>query len=252
MSIRKLQSEYEATQQTTQEHLLMLQQVVADGLPLDDEAEATLHIRLEQLRSTYREIYHLTASVTGPAAPAESDGRMKSLIALYEEKCGEKVQDSLLRFVSVRSLEERYQVPLMPLQERAQQILASLASGNVIDANEAVVAAAQLFLEALDMVNLDSEEGDAILDQLLTYFSPIIPRGLSLGKYGMADATTLDRNESESIIVTQPDIAPPADDTKRSIEEDIPPSDESADSPPISQPIFDGGDVVFGLFPSRR
>ena len=247
MLIRKLQSEYEATQQTTQEHLLMLQQVVADGLPLDDEAEATLHVRLEQLRSTYREIYHLTASVTGPTAPAESDGRIKSLIALYEEKCGEKVQDSLLRFVSVRSVEERYQVPLMPLQERAQQILASFASGNVIDENEAVVAAAQLFLEALDMANLDSEEGDTILDQLLTYFSPIIPRGLSLGKYGMADATTLDRNESEPIIVIQPDIEQnPTDDTQLPIEEDIPPTDEPADSPPISQPIIiDGGDVIF-------
>ena len=101
--------------------------------------------------------------------------------ALINKKIKE-IEITLSRFISVQSLIAKYAIALEPLQKEAKALIGRIGDGDISDIEEITEEAAgpELFMKALDCEDLNTDDGNDMLDNLIDNFSyPLyVTRGL--------------------------------------------------------------------------
>lgn len=123
------------------------------------------------------------------------------------------VKKQLKRYISVQSLVSKLALALEPFQKDAEALLERINSGEVnsVDEISEEIAGPQLFMQALEYEDLNTDEGTDILDSLEEHYSypSRITRGLSGKSYFIPD--NVDDNEDEQS--DEQDLAKEAKDT---------------------------------------
>lgn len=118
----------------------------------------------------------------------------------------EAARDSLQQFVEVKALAETYSEALYPYQEKAKELLKTLSA----DAFEGIghigelTAGPELFLQAMRIEDLDSDEALDLLDELGEYYKNRVVNGLARRKYYLDEIETVEDSEPEIVDVTTP------------------------------------------------
>ena len=107
------------------------------------------------------------------------------------------------RFISVQSLIAKYTIALEPLQKEAKSLLDRINNGDVTDMDEISegVEAPELFMKALDCDDLNTDEGNDMLDSLIDDYSyPLyVTRGLLSKSYYVPE------NPEETVVEEETD-----------------------------------------------
>lgn len=102
-----------------------------------------------------------------------------------------EIEETLTRFISVKSTIVKYTTALEPLQKEARSLLLRIGMGDFIDFDKIVLEAAgpELFMRALECEDLNTDEGFDMLDSLLEkYDYPLyVTRGLSTHSYSVSE-----------------------------------------------------------------
>ncbi len=138
----------------------------------------------------------------GSPVSAYYDAIKNSRVALVNEKIKE-IENTLLHFVSVQSLIARYAVALEPLQKEAKALLGRIGDGDISDIDEITEEAAgpELFIKALDCENLNTDDGNDMLDNLIDNFSypSYVIRGLLSKSYFIPDVSEIGKKSTDKI-----------------------------------------------------
>jgi len=114
-----------------------------------------------------------------------------------------EIEKTLERFISVQSLIAKYTLALEPLQKEAKSLLDRINNGDVTDMDEISegVEAPELFMKALDCDDLNTDEGNDMLDSLIDDYSyPLyVTRGLLSKSYFVPE------NPEETVVEEETD-----------------------------------------------
>lgn len=188
-------------------------------IPSGEQVDA-LKERLEQLQAAYRamrEQAELLCAQEAANAEARGTPSLYTYASMVEKarraQHREELVRSLQRFLRLASPVPAYDDALAPYREEAQRLLgrfrSSDASGRLDEERVRRTEEFQLFLQAVDFEEFESEQATEVLDRLETAFTAKTQRGLILKKYAVMDA---------------PVSAPPS--------KSAPPPPESAPQPP--------------------
>lgn len=185
--------------------------LVDSGIAPDDTSIEKLGESLSNLRESYLDIRLIAEdrcpslktsaelSVSDYADAINQAESLRMVEVRYEE-----VMDLLTRFVSIVADSDDYSEEILPFQNDARELMkVSYVQGDegLIDSLEDRSTPQRLFLQALEIDDLSTEEGERALDQL-TMFSRKATRGLIFHKYrigenGDARAGSIDDRASD-------------------------------------------------------
>lgn len=104
-----------------------------------------------------------------------------------------EIKDKLGMFISVQSLTESFSYALEPFQKEAEELLTSFGNSEIKDISNISgdIEGPELFLRALNCEDIDSDEGNELLDALEAYYPSRVTRGLSKQIYFLSEEDTL-------------------------------------------------------------
>jgi len=115
-----------------------------------------------------------------------------------------EVQNVLKRYISVQSLVAKLSLALEPFQKDAESLLTRIIQGEIESVEEIndEIAGPQLFMKALECEDLNTDEGNDMLDSLEEKYSypSRVTRGLSSRSYFVSEDAFQNRQETENII----------------------------------------------------
>lgn len=103
----------------------------------------------------------------------------------------ERAEAILKRFLKVRSHIAEYEAALSPFKEKAADVLNELSEEN-IDIIVSATKAPELFLEALDIDNINGPEGFRVLGEINKHYPMQIQWGLAGGQYFIDESVEKD------------------------------------------------------------
>lgn len=131
--------------------------------------------------------------------------------ALINKKIKE-IEITLSRFISVQSLIAKYAIALEPLQKEAKALIGRIGDGDISDIEEITEEAAgpELFMKALDCEDLNTDDGNDMLDNLIDNFSyPLyVTRGLLSKSYFISDDSKTEGKSTDKITIKQDNSKP--------------------------------------------
>lgn len=129
-----------------------------------------------------------------------------SKFALINKKIKE-IEITLSRFISVQSLIAKYAIALEPLQKEAKALLGRIGDGDISDIEEITEEAGgpELFMKALECEDLNTDDGNDMLDNLIDNFSyPLyVTRGLLSKSYFIPDDSKTEEKSIDKITIKQ-------------------------------------------------
>jgi len=147
-----------------------------------------------------------------------------------------EIEMTLTRFISVQSLIAKYTIALEPLQKEAKSLLDRISNGEGLDIDEISEGAEgpELFMKALACDDLNTDEGNDMLDSLIDDFSypSYVTRGLLSKSYfvsenGEETAVTVEPIEIEKTEEKQEDNSEEISETKDEKTEEVDDKHES-------------------------
>lgn len=191
--VEQMLAEYHFLAVNVENNLKFMLSLVAEGRVPSQESISTLNIALDDLSKKYMSIKDIANGIDADQATKIVDGTVFEYAQLIE-KCHNlqikerlaEIETQMRRFISVKSLVEKYGNALLPFQKEAENLLKELGQISTGDIPETIlqVAANQtLFLHAVECDVFDDTEDEELLDSLDDIFTPIITRGLIRKKY---------------------------------------------------------------------
>lgn len=198
LSIDELVNEFNDCAHVSSAKLEAILATISEGRVPGKEDCAELNDAINQLRSRYESISELAVSEllkdeipeVGSSVTAYYEALKNSKSAALKGKLQE-IEKTLARFLSVQSLVAKYKIALEPLQKEAKALLDRIDNGDVADIEEIAEEAAgpELFIKALECEDLNTDEGNDMLDSLIDNFSyPLyVTRGLLSKSYFVSE-----------------------------------------------------------------
>lgn len=109
----------------------------------------------------------------------------------------EKAETILQKFLKVRSLIAEYETAISPFKEKAAGVLDEMAEEN-IDKLFPETKAPELFLEALELENINSPDGFKLLGEINKYYPMQVQWGLAGGQYFIDENAKTEKVEAFS------------------------------------------------------
>ena len=185
MDIRDLTYDVQTELKNAEEKLSSILNTIRDGIAPINSDYAGLEKELTHLRSGYDEIRKICAAGNDPDLP------VREYLERYERDTLASFERIVRQFLSVTSLSDTYLQALVPYQEKAEQILAQIQAGVNDSALQASITAQELFLQTIIMEedNEESDETEALYDQLAELYSNKVYRGLLKNSYFIPNGT---------------------------------------------------------------
>lgn len=114
----------------------------------------------------------------------------------------EKAETILQKFLKVRSLIAEYETAISPFKEKAAEVLDEMSEEN-IDKLFPETKALELFLEALELENINSPEGFKLLGEINKYYPMQVQWGLAGGQYFIDENAKTEKVEAYSEIASE-------------------------------------------------
>lgn len=160
--------------------------VIAEGrVPAKEDMEQ-LNSIVNSLRQRYIDIRdEAERLLPGDELPEEGAPAISYIEAVANSTAARlaEMRSALEQFVSVQAIAELYAKKLKPYQDKALQLLMDEKADTDIDTLSVETEGPRLFLQALMLENLDTEEGNTLLDLVDLYYPPTITRGLAARKF---------------------------------------------------------------------
>lgn len=194
LSIDELVNEFNECAHVSSVKLEEILATISEGKVPGKAVCTELNNVINQLRSKYESISKLAASELledeipedGSSVTAYFEALKNSKSAALKGKLNE-IEKTLAKFLSVQSLVAKYTIALEPLQKEAKALLDRIDNGEISDIEEIAeeVAGPELFIKALECEDLNTDEGNDMLDSLIDNFSyPLyVTRGLLSKSY---------------------------------------------------------------------
>ena len=207
---------------STQERLTDIMSLLTDKRIPSKEELASLDGEFKALRISYEDAVALAkARLLEEELPPAGSGLKEYAIAVETSSAAlikqqiEKAEMILTRFTKIHAKLSEYALALKPYQDAAYDLLKELSEENIEDATTATVAQ-EVFLDVIDVENIHSPEGVALLEEVSRHYPPQVQWGLAGHQYYFDTSNNDDiRVESE-----QEDIAAPAHKGSEGIEID--------------------------------
>ena len=211
LNIDELLKEFNTYAESSKSKLEEMLAIISDGrIPSVAERQ-----ELDQVIESLCEKYE---DVCGVAERELQDGELPeegSSISIYYEALKNsksaqlknqlnEVQNILKRYISVQSLVANLSLALEPFQKDAESLLNRINDGEIQSVEEIheEVEGPQLFMKALDCEDLNTDEGNEMLDSLEEKFSypSRVTRGLSSKSYFVPEESVADETKTEQTI----------------------------------------------------
>lgn len=198
LSIDELVNEFNDCAHVSSAKLEAILATISEGRVPGKADCAELNDAINQLRSRYESISELAASeLLEDEIPEDGSPITVYYEALKNSKSAalkgklQEIEKTLARFLSVQSLVAKYTIALEPLQKEAKALLDRIGNADVADIEEIAEEAAgpELFIKALECEDLNTDEGNDMLDSLIDNFSyPLyVTRGLLSKSYFVSE-----------------------------------------------------------------
>lgn len=188
-------------------------ETVTEGKVPDSSTIQELNFTIEDLRNRYEAIqYHAENLLPNEELPEEGasvhdyvDAINNSRTLLYKKQL-EELKSLLEKFVSVKSLVERYAEALVPFQEKAKTLLhdisdESMSVENAIEESSNVA----LFMDAFECKNFEDERGEELLQQVAENMNFKVQRGLATKSYEIDSSVKI--NMDKSVVIPKDDVS---------------------------------------------
>lgn len=217
MNIDKLVKEFNDYAKVSSEKLEAILAVISEGKIPDKTYCVELDNAISQLRNKYESISQLAISELledeipeeGSSVATYYEAFKSSKSAVLKGKL-QKIEKILAKFLSVQSLVVKYTIALEPLQKVAKALVERIDNGEIADIEEIEekVAGPELFMKALECEDLNTDEGNDMLDALIDNFNyPLyVTRGLLSKSYFIPNSQEEKENEGESN-KSQPEVS---------------------------------------------
>lgn len=163
------------------------------------------------------ELYKEELPTEGSSVAEYYNAVKNSKSALINSKIKE-IEGILSKFISVQSLVAKYTDALAPLQHEAKVLLNRIDEGNIDDIDEITEEASgpELFMKALECEDLNTDEGNDMLDSLIDNYSyPLyVTRGLVGKSYFIPE--NVETDDIENVEAESENISPLVSDSKSS------------------------------------
>ena len=200
---------------------------VTDGLPPADDKLGELHASLKSLRESYQELRNLALTVDSsldPSAELPSSQYIEAIEAGELAKLRQEYEDAievLDTFLSIVADGRIYEDAIAPYKDSAHAALDELKKDEIPSLSVAIKEECRvkaLFLTAVATKDLDTQEGNDLLDKIGDSFSLQVHRGLLLHKYSLPEA---DGREQASIAAQTPNPRVSPDEEDEAIQVDV-------------------------------
>lgn len=196
VDVKKLLEEYECAVQTLDGQWGDIRAIITDGFAPSKECTDKFFQSIELLRKYYSTMQLAAKEI----ALAETDDgcSIQTYAELIEQKQQEdanraKYRGILELFVSVAAVSDIFEKALNPYQQAAAALLEQAEAPSETD-----VIGPSLFLSCLEMKTLDSPEGEALLEELITLYPAKIYYGITFKKYYLQEDAPANREPSRS------------------------------------------------------
>lgn len=218
LSIDKLVEEFNDCAKVSSAKLEVILAVISEGKVPNKKECSELDETIKLLRCKYESISQMAVSELledeipeeGSSVTVYYDALKNSKSAALKGKLKE-IEKTLERFLSVQSLVAKYTLALEPLQKEAKVLLDRIDSGEISDLDEIAEEASgpELFIKALECDDLNTDEGNDMLDSLIENFSyPLyVTRGLLSKSYFVPEHSdeTSEENKDDKILQSEQD-----------------------------------------------
>ena len=188
-------------------------ETVTEGKVPDSGTIQELNSTIEDLRNRYEAIqYHAENLLPNEELPEAGasvhdyvDAINNSKTLLYKKQL-EELKSLLEKFVSVKSLVERYAEALIPFQEKAKTLLhdisdESMSVENAIEESSNVA----LFMDAFECKNYEGEKGEELLQQVAEKTNFTVQLGLATKNYEIDSSVNI--NMDKSVAIPKDDVS---------------------------------------------
>ena len=192
MRIETLFDAFTQYAETSKSQLETMLSLISDGKIPTEESVKDLHSTIDCLRDKYSSIYHAALE----QLPAEEMPAENAAVAVYINaiRSSQSVQikkqldaatDCLRKFLSVRSLTDKYLNELAPFQSEAKEILLKLQEPTPIDIEqiEECTHAPLTLVTAIECSDEESEDKMELCESLAELYNSRISLGAATGKY---------------------------------------------------------------------
>ena len=194
MDIEKLIAEFNDYAMHTTSKLDDVLAIISEGRIPNKDMRAELDSVIQNLCEKYESVKSFAeAELSKDELPEEGSSISVYYDAINNSKAAllnaqlKEIESTLSRFISVQSLMARYTAALKPIQDEAKALLGKLESEDITDIDDISKQAEgpQLFLKALECPDLNTDEGNDMLDSLSDNYDyhPYIIRGLLSKSY---------------------------------------------------------------------
>lgn len=195
--VKQLLSEYTIVANGVELNLKDMLKTVTGGRVPSNECVDGLKKSIEDLQGKYFVIRELAESVVPNEEAGIGDGAVQDYARIIEKsrideimKHLNMVELQLKRFISVKSLVAAYADALQPFQAEAATMLSQLegiSSGIIPESIIAATETHELFLSGLEKEDLDSADGEKLLEHLSAVYPHKVQFGVAFRKYYIPD-----------------------------------------------------------------
>lgn len=198
--------------------------LVADGIAPASEQIDRLGSSMSALRESYCDLKQLAL---GGAAESAEDERASRYIGIVEEREIQSLKNRfddivavLERFESVRATAVQFDEAIAPFRDEARAVRDLLSSTEGFEVPEDIAVGVEdkrLFIDAVEMEDFDSAEGEELLDTLGEMYPFKVTQGLMLRKYYLSKEWGEQSDDGETPAASsseQGESEEPADDTE--------------------------------------
>lgn len=212
LNIEELLSEFNSSADGSKIILQNMLSAISEGRVPQTEEMKELDDSIDELRQKYESIYSMALTQVAEEEMPEkglSAGEyveaVKNSVSLLYKKQIEEIKKVLEDFISVRSLVSNYAAALRSYQDEARALLNGVSNGENTDVeslNQKIVGP-KVFLQTMECEDIDSDEGQELLDKVSAYYPRRVENGLAANKYFIEktneENVTSDNSENESI-----------------------------------------------------
>lgn len=188
VDVEQILAEYNSIAASVEERLKSMLSMVTEGHVPSKDNIVRLECQLDDLQNRYLSIKDIAESMDANQTAAIADGTVFEY-AQFIKKCHslrikerlDEIEHQMRRFISVKSLVEKYGIALLPFQEKAKKMLEDLEQFSTGEIPEDVLKVASnhtLFLQAVEQDDFGGAQDEELLDTLDDIYSPVVTRGL--------------------------------------------------------------------------
>ncbi len=197
--------------------------VISGGRVPEEDAIRDFDSSIDLLRSKYEGLHQFAEKLLseeelpedGSPAAEYYDAIKNSKALKYKDRI-EDIKNTLMEFLSVKSLISAYEKALQPYQEQAKDLLSKISDSiqdDELDSISDAMAGPGMFMEIMKSPDPDSEETLDMVDQAAEYFTGRALSGLTAQKY------YIDENAYNELQNNEPALEEDMDPTKAELTE---------------------------------